>query len=422
MESPAQLTLWPHLAAGWRQRPAAERRAVVDAAARAARAAWQAGADLRTLPPAALGFQLGPAGLGAQFPPGLLTPHPRPLAPPIVRAALAQWQDDLRDVLAPGEALRFLRGFLPELGRASMHYQARRISALADRLARRRAADRYAGFLGDAALAPANAVVGRWQTEPGPRPEDLLAAVQQAEKDPAAHRIKSGPTITVTRARLWDEDVIIKRFDLPTNWARWKYWKRPSRARRAWAAGQLMRLSGLPTPEPLGYVEIRRGHLPITSYAVARFAAGAQSGFRWARRTYRRLDEADRAAARREILTLLRDLYAQGIYHGDTKLTNLLVEMRPDGTGRAWQWTDLECVSAGVRLTRRRLLRNLIQLNGSLRHWVSREDRQAFLAALARRYPWLAAPAVAADIERRTRQRLQRERDGRTPPDGRPRS
>lgn len=420
MESPAQLTLWPHLAAGWRQRPAAERRAVVAAAARAARAAWLAGADLRALPPATLGFQVGPAGLGAQFPPNLITPHPRPLPPPALRAALAQWFDDLRATLAPGEALRFLRGLLPDLGRASLHYQARRIVAQADRLARRRAADRYVGFLGDAGLAPADAVVGRWQSGSGPRPEDLLAAIQQAEQDPASHRIKSGPTITVTRARLWDDDVIIKRFDLPADWTRWKYWKRPSRARRAWAAGQLLRESGLPTPEPLGYVEVRRGHLPVTSYAVARLAARAQSGFRWARRTYRRMEEADRAAARRELLTLLRDLYVQGIYHGDTKLTNLLVEERADGTGRTWQWTDLECVSAGARLTRRRLLRNLIQLNGSLRHWVSREDRQAFLAALTRSYPWLAAPRVAAGIEQRTRQRLLRERDGRTPPDGRP--
>ena len=420
MESPAQLTLWPHLAAGWRRRPAAERRAAIDAAARTTRAAWRDGIDLRALPPAALGFHTGPAGLIAQFPPGLPTLQPSPLTPPELRGALAQWFEDLRTTLSAGEALRFLRGLLPELGRANLRYQARCIRELADRQARRRAAGRYAGFLGDAALGPPDAVVGRWRAGPGPRPEDLLAAVQQAEQDPAAHRIKSGPTITVTRARLWDEDVIIKRYDLPSGWSRWKYWKRPSRARRAWAAGQLLIQSGLPTPEPLGYVEVRRGHLPVTSYAVARFAAGAESGFRWARRSYRNLDAPGRDAVRREVLALLRALAAQGIYHADTKLTNLLVEERADGSGRHWQWTDLECVEAGVRLTRRRLLRNLVQLNGSLRHWVPVEERRAFLAALARSYPWLAAPSVAADIERRTRQRLARELDGRTPPDGRP--
>lgn len=414
---------WPRLAALWPSLKAAARRELVGTAARGLRAAWQAAGDLRAVPASALGFVLIEGTAREARLPASLTPAlSGPLTPPQLRGVLAGWFNEVRADLHPAEALLFLRRFLPDLTDDQLHYQARAIRALADHRLRQRAGDLYQGQLGETRSSADDHLTGRWKPDLDVRPADLFAALQAAEGGPDSHRIKSGAAITVTRALLWGHDVIIKRYELPGGWRSWKYRGRASRARRAWAAGQTLSALGIPTPEPLGFLEVHKGKLPSTSYVITRFAARAESAFRWVRHSYQRMDDLERRRARNELRRALCQLYDVGLYHGDTKLTNLLVETVPSGQARTWLWTDLECVDAGHALTHRRLLRNLVQINGSLRHWVSDSDRLAFLRALAMAYPWLARPRVAALIRRRTQRRLRRELTGRTPPDGRPAS
>ena len=410
--------LWPDLAAFWRSLPAPERRLRLKALARGARAAWLEKLDLRDVPLSAWALHADATeGWSARLPPGLTSSLNRPLPPSGLRRALADWLNETRDVVRPTEQYRFLRHFLLELDAEAVRYQARTIAQLADEDRRKDVSDSYGEYVGDAAPLPRDVILGMGPDRVPRRPEDLLADIEAAARAPSATVIKAGRSISVTRASLWGREVIVKRFEIAPGWPSWRYRGRPSRARRAWAAGRLLQSRGIATPEPLGYVEVRRGGTPVVSYAVAEFVAGADTAFRWIRRRYRGLSEGQRAGVARELRAALLALYDAGIYHGDTKLTNVLICERD--AGRQWLWTDLECLDAGRRLTRRRLLRNLIQLNGSLRHWVPEGERRAFLAALALRYPWLAKPAVAARIATRSRTRLQRERDGRTPPDGR---
>lgn len=416
--SPPPTELWPDLAAAWTSLPAAARRARIDALARAAREAWQAKVDLRDIPLAAWGLRMAAdGGWTAMLPPGLAPALKRPLPPAGVRAVMADWINETRPVARAGEQMRFLRQLLPDVGAEALRYQARAIAELADRLRRDEATVAFEEFEGDARNLPRDIVLGKGPEGTTRRPEDLLAEIEGAFGDSSAHTIKAGRSISVVRTYLWDQQVIIKRFALAPGWRSLRHRGRPSRARRAWAAGRLLRARGIATPDPLGFVEVRRHGIPVVSYAVARFVDEADSAFRWIRRRYRGLSSDERSSVAGELRRALLELYAAGIYHGDTKLTNLLI-VETDGS-RKWLWTDLDCVDAGGRLTRRRLLRNLVQLNGSLRRWVPDADRLAFLAALALRFPWLARPRVAARIAARSRRRLRRELDGRTPPDGR---
>ena len=258
----------------------------------------------------------------------------------------------------------------------------------------------------------------RWRPNSSLPQEKLLEALAQAEQNAQTHLIKSSPTIRVMRADVLGQDVLIKRYDLNGRLDRIKYRWRASRARRAWAAAVTMRELGLPTPEPLGFLEVKEGRTVVTSYFVTRFLPDAVTTYRWLKVNYRRQNEEWKRGFRTDLLHAILALHEAGIYHADTKLPNLLVRCAGDRSKREFYWTDLECVTAGLKPTRRQIVRNLVQMNGSMRYWVPETDRMKFLHALARTYPWVTGPDIVQKIRRRTRRRLLREVRRHTPPDG----
>ena len=155
---------------------------------------------------------------------------------------------------------------------------------------------------------------------------------------------------------------------------------------------------------------------PSTSYFLCAFLGDTLPARRWIKNRYHLLPDDARESFRSHLMDILLTLYRIGLYHADTKASNLLVRTPDDPAQRAFFWIDLESARCGVRLSRRNVLRNLVQLNGSLGRRVSEEDRFAFLHELARTFPWLARPAVAERIRRWTQRRLEYERDARCGP------
>ncbi len=241
---------------------------------------------------------------------------------------------------------------------------------------------------------------------------EMLAAVQPG----SGCRIKHGPRISVFRVQMGGVDVLVKQYRHRDWISRLRSAFRPSRARRAWAAAQTFLALGQPTPEPLGFLETGSRLLPSTSYFLCAFLSDTIPARRWIKNRYHLLPDDVRASFRGHLLDTLLALYRTGLYHADTKASNLLVRAPDDPLQRTFYWIDLESARCGVRLSRRKILRNLVQLNGSLGRRVSEEDRFAFLHELARTFPWLARPAVAERIRRWTRRRLEYERDARCGP------
>ncbi len=216
----------------------------------------------------------------------------------------------------------------------------------------------------------------------------------------------------VFRAQVLGQDALVKRYEVCGLLKKLKYVFRTSRGRRAFAASEGLTARGMPTPRPLGFLEVYDGLGPRRSYFITSFLTDACTVRSWIETRYGNLPEESRRAFRSALLRLLLNLYEHRVYHADTKTSNMLLQ-RPSDAG-PWDvlWVDLECVRLGVRPGRRRIVRNLVQINGSLCPAVSDEDRLDFLKALSKTYPWAARPRVVRRIRRWTDWRLSRERRG----------
>lgn len=246
-------------------------------------------------------------------------------------------------------------------------------------------------------------------------PPALAEAVLRAECAPDRIMKRSAINL-VFRARIDGRDMMIKRYDSRGSAHRATYWTRPSRGRRAWAAATALQRIGIPTPRPIGFIEDRQFGFPGTSYAVVEYLENAAPARRWIKAWLHQRPAPFRDAFRSQLLGTMMTLYENRIYHGDTKTSNLLLQYPEDPDRRTLYWIDLDCMQFGVRPTRRRVLRNLVQLNGSLGSKLADEDRLAFLDALSGRFPWAGDPRVADRIRTKTMERLQRELRGECGP------
>lgn len=171
---------------------------------------------------------------------------------------------------------------------------------------------------------------------------------------------------------------------------------RPSPAERAWHAAAALRARGFATPEVLAAVEHRRAGVLRRSFLVTREVAGAlPADRRWAEMLA--LPAVVRRVARRALAralgALLGRLHAAGVYHADLKDVNVLV--RGEAANPECVLLDLERVRFGP-VSRRRRVKNLMQLERTLGRRASRSDRLRALAA----YLAAAEPAAGRRVRR----------------------
>lgn len=193
---------------------------------------------------------------------------------------------------------------------------------------------------------------------------------------------------------LWEKEVVIqgaprtlfiKHYRGKRGWQAIKYLCRRSQAIRSWAGAYAIQIRNVNAVNAIAALEERRAmHLLGDAYlltdkipsvenladALAKLA-GPSPGVQPARRELLR-----------SLAIFFRRIHSLGIYHGDMKATNILVGK--DGHGRrAFYLTDLDFVRTKLDLSRRNVLRNLAQLNGSIRNLshAGVEDRLYFLKA-----------------------------------------
>jgi hypothetical protein len=246
---------------------------------------------------------------------------------------------------------------------------------------------------------------------PHGNPETLLADVLEAEENPPKI-LKKSHINTVIRAKIDGRDLVIKRFRDPRLKQRLKYLFRNSRSRRAWAAASTLRDAGIDTPAPLGFIECSGSLLPGCCYALTEYVSDAIPARRWIKAWLHQRPEDFRVRFRADLLACLKGLYDRGIYHADTKAGNLLLTDPEDPARRRFWWIDLDCVSFGVSPSRRQVMRNLVQLNGSIGSKLPDEDRLAFVHELGEFFPYLREPGVADHLRAWTLERLSREQRG----------
>jgi len=397
------------LRARWPSLPRRARLDTLRAAADQAATLWKKGFDISHLSLDLLSPHFPTA------PETLLHRHPHPISVARLLDTLAEWHAEARLTLTPGEERFFLRRLLRDewLDAGCLRDAAAGINDRADTRARLRAASLYRSALGGQRSAFSRwhqPLRGSWSADPHISAAELHAAIERAEADPAVQVVKDGARIRVLRANLFGRDALIKRYDLVPLGDKLKYVFRPSRARRAWAAARTLVRLELPTPEPLGCLEVFRAGIPVRSYYICAFLADAAAARTWIEPHFADQPPALRSEFRRHLMRTLLDLYHHAVYHADTKTTNMLLSSPAGPARRAFFWIDLECVRFGVVPGRHQLVRNLVQLNGSLGLKVADHDRLRFLHDLARWHPWVTGRGVIEKICAWTRRRLDNER------------
>jgi hypothetical protein len=148
--------------------------------------------------------------------------------------------------------------------------------------------------------------------------------------------------------------------------------------------------------------------MPRESLFISRPLAGARSARELLKPHAHRWPAEERSCVRHQLRALILDLGKHGLYHRDTKLSNLLARREPDGTFR-WWWIDLEDIRAGHRPRLWELIRIFMQLNGSLGGHLPDAERQKFAAGFRAWHPAATHPWVLRYVAFRTKIRLGRE-------------
>jgi tRNA A-37 threonylcarbamoyl transferase component Bud32 len=162
--------------------------------------------------------------------------------------------------------------------------------------------------------------------------------------------LKDDRSARVVQLELDGRELVIKRFRHPDAWRALRRLPRPSRARGCWLGSRLLQAHGFSVPEPLGWLERRRGPLRLASWWLAARVRG------------REVPEVMAAASRPEqeaLIDRLADLVAAlqraRIAHGDLKATNLL--LADDGALHLLDLHAVRRVRPGARALRRDLER-----------------------------------------------------------------
>lgn len=272
---------------------------------------------------------------------------------------------------------------------------------------------------------------GGWRIEHHPEltPERVLESVERHREHDARGSTACeqwGERSSLSRVQLGGP---AQRFDLAVKGSRWRGWRgglseclRGSRARRALRGARRMRAAQIPTAEPLALAERRRFGIPVESYFVARFIAGAlplpAAAPRFAR------DARGRRAVIRALAELVARLHERGLDHRDFKHSNFLLAegSARAGGGPVQLWlVDAEGADPARRMSFRRRVRALGQLEAFARDllpWLAARERAVFLraylgiaASLAPRRRELER-AVELWVRRRLAQWSRRDRRG----------
>ncbi len=249
-----------------------------------------------------------------------------------------------------------------------------------------------------------------WTDQPNLPPEELLKQVMAAGTAPDAEVLKRGHRVLVQRIHLFGYDLVMKRYDLKGFVEKFKYCLRHSRARRFWAAAETLTELGIPTPKPFGFLEMYQAGIPTVTYVFTAFTESTMAARLWIEPEFHKQDSALREACSDALLEGLLTLYRNAIYHRDTKTSNLLLKTPVTPEQVELLWIDLECVQCGKIPNKHDIIRNLVQLNGSLGNDFPEKDRCDFLRKLAKTYSWVMDDKVIRQIKNWTAWRLDKEK------------
>ena len=214
---------------------------------------------------------------------------------------------------------------------------------------------------------------------------DRLADPDRLLSDRACEIIKDQKKITVGRVSLGGVfvpcTIYVKRYNVFSLRHRLVSPFIMSGALRALHGATVLRRCNIPSAVPLAAVERRYWGVLAKSFFISEEITGGKTVDAYWRDDLQFLPGAAGVRQRRDFLVrlgqLFQMLHGHEIYHNDLKDANILAAPRQQAT--AFFLLDLEGVRQYVRLSKKRRLKNLVQLHRTLGRYLRRPDKLVVL-------------------------------------------
>ncbi|MBI4831259.1 MAG: hypothetical protein HY801_06830 [Candidatus Lindowbacteria bacterium] len=292
-------------------------------------------------------------------------------------ADLAKLVFSLEEFLDEGQLREALEGYSPDADKAEISETLRALLKSADSLRRLRIRSRAKRCLrtsGMFVVESTNAMkVYRRRNIEGGAVLDAVRRHQQigAEKGPELIKTTSKSALTAfSLPGVGEGKIFVKEFSSGGVMKLLESMFYMHRGKRAWTAGHLLQILGVPCAEPLALIEDKRFGLLRTSYLLMREITGAAPLNVFLRNRYFRISgrlSCDEIREKKDFIyagaLALRALHSRNIYQKDFSGKNVLV--RAGGNGEiSFYCVDSDSVQFPQRISLRRRLKNLAQLNG----------------------------------------------------------
>lgn len=200
--------------------------------------------------------------------------------------------------------------------------------------------------------------------------------------------VKSSAKTSITRIPASHEgvkSVCIKEYRYPSALKRFFYSIRSSPARRAWLAAHGLIAANFLTPKPIALFEEKRFARIKKSFIVMEDISPCLPCNQYVSERFRDPYNKTMPEKKKRFISRLarsfRHLHDSGTYHRDLKANNIMMLEVPD----TWNlfYLDLDRVSFQKKITIRKKVKNLAQLNASIPHCITYTDRLRFYKAYA---------------------------------------
>jgi tRNA A-37 threonylcarbamoyl transferase component Bud32 len=156
-----------------------------------------------------------------------------------------------------------------------------------------------------------------------------------------------------------------------------------NRAQKSWRTGRYLLTRGIPTPQPVFYIQ-RRVSVFKSEHIVATLEVQNSQSLRdYVNSNFseNRLTRGEKDKFISHAAEFLACLHRVGVYHGDLTARNILVAPRENGSGERLFLIDLDAIRSTGWISRRRRIKNLDELGRNFLHLkvVSTYDRARFL-------------------------------------------
>jgi tRNA A-37 threonylcarbamoyl transferase component Bud32 len=161
-----------------------------------------------------------------------------------------------------------------------------------------------------------------------------------------------------------------------------------TRGKRAFRAGQLLLQYGFLTPEPVLYGVQKTFFFIRSNFLITRAVSGDRT-YQYLKHHFHLPLPGDVLEEKRALLSAagreIGRLHKAGIFHGDLRVGNIILSGR--GAATRFYFIDNERTTGGRRLSEKKRLKNLVQLNMVRLPHITVTDRLRFLTAYLQENP-----------------------------------